>query len=631
MKLLAPAGTLLQAETAIKNGADAIYVGAPGFNARRMLAQKNGINSPSDLLSLIEYVKSHGKEIHIALNIIVKDKELAQAFKQIELYARYGANVFIFQDWGVMFEARKLFPEITIHASTQAAVSNRFGAKFLYEKGINGIILPRETRKNTIFEIRKELPNIDIESFVHGALCFSYSGQCYFSAFIGARSGNRGLCGQPCRRFYKTERKEGYLFSCKDLALIEELAFLKEVGVKYLKIEGRAKSPEYTALVVKKYREALDTENYKFTPELNFVFNRGYTKGFFKNEEKDIINSEWISHRGIKCGEVVKKDKNGIYIKANLPLSEGDGLFFENYGNGLVIISLEKRGEFFYIKTDAKIFPGDIVYKNKDGKVPNNLFIPKETEITGENISFSYKKWKFSFKIAKKEEKTAFFIIADSEKKIDYLKNAGEKNIFASFLSKNKNIGLKLPFGEKEYNQFSGYKRYIVNNIDEYAVFSKNACTIPYFNMNIYNSFSAKYFNKFVISIESGIDEILKNRYRNRAIVYIDGPLPLMFSHNKLQETEYFDRNGHSFFMKSGVLYNEKRLLLIDFLPRLFGKIGGFIYNSEFESFEIFEKKYLLYRKIIKKLEAGQNIAEEKEFIKSFLPYTKGVATNGVI
>ena len=294
-ELLAPAGSVETMYAAFAAGADAVYIGGSRFGAR---AYADNAESES-LLDAIDYAHLHGKKLYLTVNTLLKEQEMDELYEYLLPFYRQGLDAVIVQDFGVFRRVREWFPDLAIHASTQMIMSGELSAEKLKELGATRIVTPRELSLNEIRSIHKSC-DLEIESFVHGALCYCYSGQCLFSSIAGGRSGNRGRCAQPCRMAYSVEQngkvilpqQKGYILSPKDLCTIEILPKLIEAGVYSLKIEGRMKKPEYTAGVVSIYRKYLD--RYLANPKASYrvseadkkhllgLFNRkGFTDGYY--------------------------------------------------------------------------------------------------------------------------------------------------------------------------------------------------------------------------------------------------------------------------------------------------------------------------------------------------------------
>ena len=284
MELLAPAGSMEALRAAVCNGADAVYLGADTFNTRM-----NARNfSAADLQEAVVYCHVRGVKVHLTLNTLVLDREMPRAAELIRLAASCGVDAFIVQDLGVVSLCRQLAPDVPIHASTQMSIHSLEGVMEAAALGCSRVVLARELPAEEIAHICKKSP-VEIEVFVHGALCMCYSGQCYLSSVIGRRSGNRGQCAQPCRLPYGYGRFEStrYPLSLKDNCLAGELDELRRMGVASIKIEGRMKRPEYVAIVTRAYRTVLNGG--KLTPsdlqELETAFSRqGFTDGYFRGQ-----------------------------------------------------------------------------------------------------------------------------------------------------------------------------------------------------------------------------------------------------------------------------------------------------------------------------------------------------------
>jgi putative protease len=295
-ELLAPAGSYDSLVAAVNAGADAVYIGGTRFGARAY-ADNPG---EDDLCRAIRYAHLHDCDLYLTVNTLLKDRELEELGTYLSPYYESGLDAVIVQDLGVLAYIREHFPDLAIHASTQMTILGAEGAAFLKELGAERIVTARELSLQEINRIHSEV-DIEIESFVHGALCYCYSGQCLFSSMLGGRSGNRGRCAQPCRLPYQfksggkalNRREEAYLLSPRDMCTIELLPEILEAGVCSLKIEGRMKRPEYTAGVVRIYRKYLDyylehgkegyhvaREDYR---ELQSLYNRGgFSQGYYK-------------------------------------------------------------------------------------------------------------------------------------------------------------------------------------------------------------------------------------------------------------------------------------------------------------------------------------------------------------
>ena len=335
-ELLAPAGDMAALRAAVSAGANAVYLGYAEFSAR---AKAKNFDK-EELKTAINYAHLRGVKIYVTFNILIADFEIKRAMESVKMLYEIGVDALILQDIGIASEIRKNFPDFEVHASTQMAVNNFYGAKFLKEMGFSRVVLARET---PLFELEKikEL-DIDVETFIHGALCVCYSGECLMSSMIGGKSGNRGECAQACRKSYEIidfdKNKIGkrlYYISPKDLNTLDDVAKIINAGGYSLKIEGRMKNPEYVYTVVASYKKSLEDkltlEDKKDTEQ---VFNRGFTKGLFNGDfGNDFISSDRPDNRGVEVGKVLEVSKNSAKIIFDEDVFEGDGLeFISNSG-----------------------------------------------------------------------------------------------------------------------------------------------------------------------------------------------------------------------------------------------------------------------------------------------------------
>lgn len=279
MEILAPAGSFPSLVAAVYAGADAVYFGAREFNARERASNF----SETEIFEAVDFCHERGVNCFAVVNTLIRDREFSEAEALVRMFCRAKIDAFIVQDTALASFLIKN-TDVPVHASTQMTIHSLDGAEELYEAGFRRIVLSRELSKEDISYIVRNLPDgAETEIFCHGALCVCYGGQCYMSSVIGKRSGNRGLCAQPCRLPYQ----DGYRLSLKDLSLLERVRELKEIGVSSLKIEGRMKSPEYVYAVTKAYSDAV--RGVAFSPEteerLAEIFSRsGFTKGYFENK-----------------------------------------------------------------------------------------------------------------------------------------------------------------------------------------------------------------------------------------------------------------------------------------------------------------------------------------------------------
>lgn len=392
IELLAPAKDKECAIAAINAGADAIYIGASSFGAR-----KKAGNSVNDIAEIVAYAHKFLVKVYVTVNTIIYDNELEVVEKLIWKLYEIGVDAIIFQDFS-FFEMA--LPPIPLHASTQCNNDELDKIRFLHKCNVERVVLPREFSLEQIKEVTN---NVDIETevFVHGALCVSYSGQCYFSQYIGGRSANRGECAQPCRKKYSLVDENNniilesqYLLSMKDNNLINHIKELVDAGVDSLKIEGRLKDKDYVANVVSSYRVAIDAisprlrpsvgriESNNFLSNLNKTFNRHYTNFYFDSERKIFINSSTPKCIGEYVGEVLSIKGKSIVLNTKIKLNPNDKLtYFEknNELSGTTITTV--NGKILNLLNIGSIKKGTKLYRNFDAEFNNAL----------ENANFSRK------------------------------------------------------------------------------------------------------------------------------------------------------------------------------------------------------------------------------------------------
>ena len=395
IELLAPVGSMESLYAAVQNGADAVYLGGKVFSARKYASNFDY----DELEEAVEYAHLRGVKVYVTVNTLIDDGEIDEILKYVNFLYNIDIDGLIVQDLGFAYLTKKLFPEIELHGSTQMTINNLQGALFLEKNGFDRVVLARETPIEEIKYI-KENSDIELEDFVHGALCVCYSGQCLMSSMIGGRSGNRGSCAQPCRMEYEiinydTKEKLGkigkaHLLSSKDLNTLDNLDEIVDSGIISLKIEGRMKRPEYVATVVDKYRKALDKKTIDSgdREDVKQMFNRGFTKGnIFGDFGVDFISHERPDNRGICIGEVVDNRHNNILIKLNADLNKGDGIEIESTRSknfGIRWNYFSASGSVVELENVTSIDLGAKVYRTSDAK----LLDEAQRSFENENIRY---------------------------------------------------------------------------------------------------------------------------------------------------------------------------------------------------------------------------------------------------
>jgi putative protease len=397
-ELLAPAGDREALVAAVQNGADAVYLGGTAFNARMAAPNFAG----PELARALEYAHARGVRVYVTVNILIADRELEEAAAFLRHLYELGADGVIVQDLGLARLARRVLPELPLHASTQMTVHNAGGLRLLEELGFRRVILARELSLEALRDLRRRTA-LELEIFVHGALCVCYSGQCLLSSLVGGRSGNRGRCAQPCRLPYELVDGKGvplvagegvgdYLLSPRDLNLSPYLREIAAAGVDALKIEGRLKRPEYVATVVRVYRAALDRlaegREQLLEPEevrdLAQIFNRGFTPGYLPGPPgRSLMSYTRPNNRGLQIGRVRSYDsRRGLaFVALEEDVRAGDGLEFWTSAGGRLGVEVRElvvdgrvageapAGAVAGIRVPRPVGSGDRVFRTHDARL----------------------------------------------------------------------------------------------------------------------------------------------------------------------------------------------------------------------------------------------------------------------
>ena len=399
LELLAPAGDFNKLKTAFYYGADAVYIGGKSMSLRALA----GNFTDEELASAVEYAHSIGKKVYVTVNILAKNSDFEYAKTYLKYLESLDVDGAIISDQGLMYLAKEVAPNLKINVSTQANILNKYTAKFYQEQGVERVILARELSKKEIKEIHEFCPGLEIETFIHGAMCISYSGRCLLSNYLNGRESNRGACVQACRWEYEIREKSTdgnylsiledergtYILNSKDLNLLDYIAELDDAGVISFKIEGRMKSEYYLATVINAYRRAIDGyyENgaeYKNNPlyqtELKKTAHREFTTAYFLGENDKTVNYDDSQSKGThKFMALVfgyDEDKKAVLIEMRNRFKVGDELevlsptdnfnkiikveeMFDEKGEQLLDAKLVQQK--LYIKTDIKLSEGDML------------------------------------------------------------------------------------------------------------------------------------------------------------------------------------------------------------------------------------------------------------------------------
>ncbi len=390
-ELLCPAGDMASLEEAVANGADAVYLACKSFGARKFA--ENFTNK--EIIKAINLCHLYGVKIYVTMNTLVKDNEVGMFLGQVEFLYKNGVDALLIQDFGMICLVREKYPDLDIHASTQANTSAKETAELFYKLGVKRIVFSREL---SLAEIESIKVPIEKEVFIHGALCISYSGCCLLSSMIGGRSGNRGECAGSCRMLYSLKRGERmivenkYLLSTKELNTASRFKELLDSGIYSFKIEGRMKSPEYVGFITRYYRNLIDNYGNVFdleekTNELKTLYNREFTVGrLFNASDEEIMNIESPNHIGLEIGKVISVTPQKIKIKLDRVLNQQDGIRFLKSGKGFIVNYLyDEQGKYInsaddicYVDNKIDLKENDIVCKTLDYKLMNELrVLPK--------------------------------------------------------------------------------------------------------------------------------------------------------------------------------------------------------------------------------------------------------------
>ena len=566
-EILAPAGSMESLIAAVRCGANAVYLGTKGINARRGATNFTF----EELKQAVEYCHARDVKIYLALNILISDSERELAYKTVEAGLSLGVDAFIIQDLGLAKIIHNHFPTARMHASTQCSVNSPEGFKALEKMGFVRAVLPREMSLDEIKEIR-QATDMELEMFVHGALCMCVSGQCYLSAMLGGRSGNRGLCAQPCRLGFSADASRSCDLSLKDLSLIKSINEIAQAGVVSLKIEGRMKRPEYVAAAVTSCKKAIDGE-YSASDEntLKSVFSRtGFTDGYFTGERKDMFGTR--QKEDVVAAKDVLKELSHLYDNEN-PLVPIDIEFVckanrkaeltaRALGKEAIVVgtvpetainkpmteeSVETRlAKFgntqFYLNNitidldDGLILPASVINSMRREAVE----ILSEVEIEP-FTQMPYKADRYAEKNCTPYY-TARFLNPDSiPDKHPF------KRIFIPIWSSDEDFvdnraGVEIPRGlfgmeEKltkrlEHLKKIGVRKALCSNLGAYSLAQKMGFEVyGDFGLNIFNSESAQLFNSPILSFEATLEQTNRIGAKDTGIIGY-GYLPLMLTRN---------------------------------------------------------------------------------------------------
>lgn len=616
-ELLSPAGSMESLKAGIQNGADAIYLGGSSFGARA--AATNFDND--ELIEAVKYAKLRDVNIFVTVNTSIKETEIEDLISYTDFLYKIGVDAIILSDIGIAEVLRKRYPNMELHASTQISAHSLNDVFELKQVGFDRVVIARELGIEEIKEICDNV-DIDIEVFIHGAICVSYSGQCLMSSMLGDRSGNRGRCAQPCRQSYKLINKTtgkiinvngNYLLSPKDLCSIENIEKILDTGVKSLKIEGRMKRPEYVAVVTSRYRKAIDnyinnkitTDKKTLKEDLEAIFNRKFTSGYLMSKNgSDIINLDKPNNVGVKVGEVLSFNlkKNKLKIKLSGKLSKGDGI---NLGGGNIgriikdgeIFDCGVAGDIVEIDFIKNIKPKTPVYKTSDKQLVDNANKSFKEGIENKKINLKCEIFiKVGYKIKFNLENIEIFsdeIIekannkeAEIDKIIERLSKTGGTPynfIFNNiFVDKNAFIPVSV---------LNNLRRKAIEKYEEYRLdFSAKRIIYPYDNYSYLKG--EKVFNgKITLKVHnnSQLDTILENPNISEFVkeIYTEDFTLLEKYYSKFKTLGI-----NIIYSALGVIRNEEYYVLEKYLSKINSDIFNKVQISTWGSKNFFKSKF---------------------------------------
>lgn len=614
IELLSPAGNQESFFSAIKAGADAVYVGMKDFSAR----SKAKNFSYKELFNLCLYAKEKKVKVYVALNTLLQQQDMKKAFECLQQIKLINADAVIVQDLALVNIAKKYFPSLKLHASTQLAIHNSFGVKQAEKIGFSRTVLARELSFEQIKNIKKNT-HCELEIFCHGALCFSVSGLCLFSSFIGGYSGNRGFCTQPCRRLWDINNKQGYFFSPKDLQLAEHIQQLKDIGITSLKIEGRMKTADYVYKTVKAYRLLIDTGKNDM-PEaikeaqkiLTFDYARQKTSFNFIQNDKNIFEPAKSKNVGLLIGVVTNKQDDSFFIETNYNLSVGDVI--------RIVDNKHDKSIAFEIKNIEKVDNGYNVFYN-DIYIENNFEIFKIADYNDKSAVIDiYEKEPQNVKkqelyLPKFQHKLTLpplFIRIDNFKWLKLLEKSKESIVLKltlNNLDKIRNIQsvgkyyIELPpfIEEEDIDKYqiiinflikNDCKHFFVNNISHFGFFDNKNISL-YGGQFLYtlNSYTAEILTKFKVDAftVSWEDDVLNvsemaKALSDKLIVYLSGFPELVISKMICSsETENQDIKSHRDEFR--MLNNGKQNIILPKYPITFFDLKSIFLKFKINSF----------------------------------------------
>jgi len=586
MELLAPAGSPEALKAAVAGGADAVYLGGKGFGARHFASNFDDRH----LAGAVKLTHDRGMRTYVTVNTLIKESEMPAALSFVEMLDSIGADAVIVQDRGLLPLIKERF-SIPVHASTQMGIHSAAGTEWAKEIGVDRVILARELGLEDIKGIAESSP-VGVEVFIHGALCYCFSGQCLFSSFLGGRSGNRGMCAQPCRKAYKIGKREGYLLSTADTFGVDSIPGLMQAGVVSLKIEGRMRSPLYVYYASKVYSQAIRRAEEGIVPLitdrerelLEVVFNRGFSGGYLT--EKEVMQTSFPESRGLPVG--MANIRSGRLEMLRGPLQAGDGISL--YRGNDKVGGFDLRASDIGTMDVRALTPFPLadgtytVYKTKDREFSaaqqliSRIVLQeaaaerRSIELPSKRMRRGEKRSELSFYVSSMTVLNAILPYAD---RIYYDGSKQTEEAEEACLAQGKEFIRMLPRLSLDETALDA-ESVMVHTVDQYQL-HRDRRVYGSYHMNVFNSYTLPHLHQWTISPELNQEEIFQvlSKSEDRTEVMAFGRVELMLSRDPtLPEGTLVDDRGVRYPVHRDAqgfvhILHSTDLLLLDKVPEL--------------------------------------------------------------
>lgn len=606
-ELLLPVGNIEAFYAALEAKADAIYLGLRSFNARSRASNF----SPWQLGSMIKIARKNKVKVYITLNTVIKNGEINKLADTLFVLSQIKPDAIIIQDWGVYFLARRFFPALELHASTQMGNHNSAGVAHAAQMGFERVVLARELTRTELEQIATK-KQCELELFIHGALCYSFSGMCLFSSFLGGAGANRGLCAQPCRRIYTRHKEESYFFSLKDNQLIDQLPYIQQLGIDSLKVEGRMKPAEYVFQVGTAYRQAIDDPKKRETAKalLNYDLGREKTEYFLGKKVNDAITQS--ANTGLFLGTVSSVVNETVTFESELDINPSCRLRFRNKTDDrqsvINVGQLERKQKRYTLTTSERsIQPGDEVYlaglklkfhaKIKTDGIKINDRCPKGKLNQLRNTILHKKSNRDKITVYLRVDSLDWLKLLHTEDFHELILNLSRSewekfNPRLSFIQKNKqHLWIELPkfipegtisFYKEQLQKMknSGINNFSISHLSQISILPKDARFISNENVYLFNDAAIQVVKELgatahIYPLENDIVNLSKGSDREGIIpMYIYPHLFYSRMPVKAEKEEYFsDKTGERFrkIVRDGItmVVPEKPVSLLQYRSKL--------------------------------------------------------------